>query len=58
MGLFNRLGRRVEELKQEATSASKESASHWCEACETSLYTGHDECPECGERAVVAVDAD
>lgn len=57
MGLFNRLGRKVEELKQEATEASEESATHRCESCEALLYTDHDVCPECDTPAVVALEA-
>jgi len=56
MGLFNRLGRKVEKLKQEAETASEGSATHQCEHCEALLYTDHAECPECGAAAVVSVD--
>jgi rubrerythrin len=55
MGLFNRLGRKVEELKQEATEVSEESATHRCERCETLLYTDHEVCPECDAPAVVVL---
>lgn len=58
MGLFNRLGRKVEELKQEAESASQDEATHQCEHCETLLYTDYPECPECGEEAVVALETE
>ena len=56
MGLFNRLGRKVEKLKREAEAASEGSATYYCERCETALYADHAECPECGAAAVVAVD--
>jgi rRNA maturation endonuclease Nob1 len=55
MGLFNRLGRKVEELKQEAEAASEREATHRCEDCETLLYTDHEACPECGADAVTAL---
>ena len=56
MGIFNRLGRKVEELKHEAESATAEEATHLCEACDTLLYTDHEECPECGGDDVVALE--
>jgi len=55
MGLFERLGRNVEKLKQQATAQAEESATHRCEDCETLLYADHNECPECGEAAVTAL---
>ncbi|WP_424001567.1 hypothetical protein ACOZ4I_16760 [Haloarcula salina] len=56
MGLFNDLGRKVEELKREVESASDDEATHRCDACETLLYTDHDECPECGESSVSPIE--
>ena len=53
MGLFNDLGRKVEELKQEVETASDDEATHRCIECETRLYTDHDECPECGSTSVL-----
>jgi len=58
MGLFERLGRNVEKLKQQAEAASEQSATHGCENCETLLYTDHDECPECGADAVRVLSAE
>ncbi|MFC6863347.1 hypothetical protein ACFQGE_07720 [Halomicroarcula sp. GCM10025817] len=58
MSLFNRLGKKVEEFKQEAESASREEATHWCPACEARFYTAHDECPECGHDTVERIDAE
>jgi rRNA maturation endonuclease Nob1 len=55
MGLFERLGRKVQKLKREAEAASEGSATHGCTHCETLLYTDHDECPECGADAVRAL---
>jgi rRNA maturation endonuclease Nob1 len=53
MSLFNDLGRKVEELKQEVGSASDDEATHRCIECDTLLYTDHDECPECGSTSVI-----
>lgn len=55
MSLFNRLGRKVEELKQQAESASKEEASYQCENCQALLYTDHEVCPECDASGTVGV---
>lgn len=57
MGFFNRLGRKVEKLKQEASSAS-EDAEFGCANCQALLYADYDECPECGAEAVVALEGD
>jgi rRNA maturation endonuclease Nob1 len=56
MSLFNRLGKKVEEFKQEAESASRDEATHRCPACETRFYTAHEVCPECGHDVVEALD--
>ncbi|MFB6232817.1 MAG: hypothetical protein ABEH61_01020 [Haloarculaceae archaeon] len=58
MGLFNRLGRKVEQIKREAESASEGTATHGCEECGTLLYSDFEACPECGEAAVTAIDAE
>ncbi|MDT3434071.1 hypothetical protein [Haloarcula sp. 1CSR25-25] len=55
MSLFNDLGRKVEELKQEVGNASDDEATHQCSECEALLYADHDECPECGSTSVVAL---
>jgi|AntDeeMetageno51_2_1112566.scaffolds.fasta_scaffold19705_2 rRNA maturation endonuclease Nob1 len=51
MGLFNELGRKVEEFKQTAT-ASAESDDYLCAACDERLESDHEECPACGEAAI------
>jgi rRNA maturation endonuclease Nob1 len=56
MGLFNKLGRKAEQFKQQAQAASEGEASHRCTACDSLLYTESDTCPECGADAVVARD--
>ncbi|GGK59190.1 hypothetical protein GCM10009067_09620 [Haloarcula sebkhae] len=53
MSLFNDLGRKVEELKQEVGNATDDEATHRCIECDTLLYTDHDECPECGSTSVI-----
>lgn len=55
MGFFNDLGRKAEQLKQKATAASEEGATHACAECEKLLYTAHDECPECGSEDIRAL---
>ncbi|MXR41543.1 hypothetical protein GRX01_09355 [Halobaculum sp. WSA2] len=52
MGLFNELGRRVEEFKQTAQDAADEREAHHCPACDEGFDGDHDRCPECGERMV------
>lgn len=52
MGIFNRLGKRFEKLKQQAEDASSEEATHACLECETLLYTEYETCPECGSDRV------
>lgn len=53
MGLFNRLGREVEQFKQTASDAAEETKQPECPACEASLPEGFldslpADCPECG----------
>lgn len=58
MGLFENLGRKVEEFKQEATEASKDQADYRCGDCDTLVFGGRDDCPDCGSERLVARDAD
>ena len=53
MGLFNTLGRKVEEFKQDVDSAKADEATHQCTDCEQLLYSGRETCPECGSESVV-----
>lgn len=48
MGLFERLGEKVERVKQEVDSARTGSANYRCRACETLIYSDLEACPECG----------
>ncbi|MFC6974916.1 hypothetical protein ACFQL1_09860 [Halomicroarcula sp. GCM10025709] len=56
MGLFNKIGRNVEQFKQTATDAANEQADYECRACGSRLHTDHEECPECGANEVYPVD--
>ena len=48
MGLFEKFGRKVEEFKQQAESASHDQANRKCGDCGTLIYTERDDCPDCG----------
>jgi uncharacterized paraquat-inducible protein A len=53
MGLFNRLGREVEQFKQNASDAAEEQKKPSCPACEAALPADFlddlpADCPECG----------
>jgi len=56
MGLFEKAGRRFEQFKKQAEEIAEEEAEYGCTACETVLYTDHDDCPECGADSVVALE--
>ncbi|WP_195893011.1 hypothetical protein [Halopiger djelfimassiliensis] len=47
MSLFERLGERVEEFKQEAEAARDDAATYRCRECEKRFYRDRDTCPEC-----------
>lgn len=53
MGLFNRLGREVEQLKQTVTTAAEQDADYYCTSCESGFHVQHEQCPECGAESVV-----
>ncbi len=56
MGLFERLGRKAERLKQEAKDAREQKVSQRCRSCGATLYDEHETCPECASEDVVAVE--
>jgi len=56
MGIFNRLGREVEEFKQSAQQAAEERHDYRCTACDARFSTEYEACPDCGAEAVVAAD--
>ena len=53
MSLFDRAGRKFEELKQSFVSGR--DATHVCRACEEPLAEDANRCPHCGEDAVEPV---
>ena len=52
MGIFNTLGRQIEQFKQTAKNAADETAEYQCQACEARFHTEYDECPDCGANEV------
>jgi predicted nucleic acid-binding Zn-ribbon protein len=58
MGLFENLGRKVEQFKQDAQEASRERAAYRCGDCGELVYGGRDDCPECGSDALVPRDGE
>ena len=52
MGLFRDVGRRVERLKNEVTTAADETASYECADCGAAIHADRDTCPECGSERV------
>jgi rRNA maturation endonuclease Nob1 len=59
MGIFNRLGREVEQFKQTAKQSAQERQDYRCVDCDARFSTDHDYCPDCGEDAIVeTVDED
>lgn len=55
MGLFEKVGRRVERFKQRASDAAAAEADYECSACGERLYADAETCPECGAAAVEAL---
>ncbi|QZY00954.1 hypothetical protein K6T25_00995 [Halobaculum rubrum] len=54
MGIFNELGRRVEEFKQTAKNAADENEASECPACGERFDSSRERCPDCGERPVTS----
>jgi uncharacterized OB-fold protein len=57
MGLFENLGRKVEEFKQQAEEASEAEAVAECADCGEAVYTDREDCPACGSDDLVAADS-
>jgi uncharacterized OB-fold protein len=55
VGIFNRLGRKAEQLRRQVSDAKAEEATHRCDACDELLFTDRETCPECGSDAVVSL---
>lgn len=58
MSLFERLGRKVESLKQEADAARDAEATHRCRDCGKRFYTQREVCSACGGEVVAVDDGD
>ena len=52
MGLFNRLGREIEQFRQDAKKAAAETEEYECEDCGARFQAEYEECPECGAEEV------
>lgn len=55
MGIFNTIGRQIEQFKQNAKEAAEETAEYQCQACNARFHTEYDECPDCGAQDVKAL---
>lgn len=55
MGMFERLGEKVERFKREAVAARDESADYRCRNCDTEIYSKQEKCPECGSTEIERV---
>lgn len=58
MGIFNELGRQVEQFKQSVEKTADENATYRCRECDARFYTQHDQCPECGSTSVESTTED
>ena len=58
MGLFRKLGKQVEQFKQDAKTAADEGAEYECAACGTRFHAPQDVCTECGSNEIVAIGAE
>ena len=58
MGLFNRLGREIEQFSQSAKAAAAETEKYYCDDCGARFHTDYEECPECGSPDVTALSED
>ncbi len=52
MGIFNDLGRTVEQFKQDAAEAAEKQAAYRCRDCESQFHVEYEECPECGSQDI------
>ena len=53
MSLFRKAGEKFEQTKR--SLMAKDNVEFRCEACEEPVTQNYDECPHCGEDAVVSV---
>ncbi|WP_168927057.1 hypothetical protein [Natronorubrum aibiense] len=52
MSMFERLGEKVERLKQEAEAGRADSVEYRCRECSEGFYREHESCPNCGSAEV------
>ncbi|WP_168191245.1 hypothetical protein [Haloprofundus sp. MHR1] len=48
MGIFNELGRQVEQFKRTVQTTADENAAYRCQECDARFHAHHEQCPECG----------
>lgn len=58
MGMFERLGEKVERLKQEAVAGREDSVEFRCRDCGEGFYSEPEACPECGSTEMARVESD
>jgi ribosomal protein L37AE/L43A len=51
-GLFTKLGRQVEQFKQDVDAAAAENADYECPACEARFAVEREECSNCGSAEI------
>lgn len=56
MGLFRKLGRQVEQFKEEAKTAAENHVANECKECGARFSDQHDQCPECKCGDVISVE--
>ena len=54
MGIFRKIGRQVEQFKQDAAAAADRETERECTACGARFDADHDRCPECGSEDVAS----
>ncbi|MDQ2049670.1 zinc ribbon domain-containing protein [Natronolimnohabitans sp. A-GB9] len=57
MGMFERLGEKVERLKQEAVAGREDSVEFRCRDCGEGFYSEPEACPECGSTEIARVES-
>ncbi|ELY52649.1 MULTISPECIES: FmdB family zinc ribbon protein [Natronorubrum] len=55
MSMFERLGKKVERLKQEAEAGRADSVEYRCRACGERFHREQETCPDCGSREIERV---
>lgn len=52
MGLFEQIGRQVEQFRQTAKETAAANADYHCRACEARFDTHEVQCPDCGAEEI------